>query len=188
MAVLIVGLFLFFGIHSVIFVAPDFRTQIIESRGAGFWKGSYSVISLIGFGLIIWGYILARDGSGQLFAPPSWGRTFAVAVIPISFILIQAANFGYGYIKHVVKHPMLWGTILWSLAHLLANGDVVSSILFAAFLIWSIVDLVFATRRSPAPAQTISIKADVISVVAGVLLTWLFVAFLHSWLIGVPLR
>jgi len=188
MTVFIIGLFLFFGIHSVIFVAPNWRAQLIEARGENFWKGSYSIISLIGLGLIIWGYALAREGSGQLFDPPGWGRGFAMAAIPVSLILIMAANFGYGYIKHISKHPMLVGTILWSLAHLLANGDVISSILFAAFMIWSIVDLVFAMRRPVGPLRALSIKADVYSVIAGIVLTGLFVAYLHSWLIGVSVR
>ncbi len=186
---LILGIVVFLGIHSVRIVAPAMRQQIIAQRGEGFWKGSYSLISIIGFVIIIWGFSLARLEGPQLFIPPVWGTHVTLLLMLFSFILLMASNLPAGRIKAATKHPMLVAIQLWAFGHLLANGDLASVILFGSFLVWSVFDRISENRRVPAddpsskPAP--AIRNDVIAIVVGAVIYVLFVWKLHLWLIGV---
>lgn len=184
MTILILGLMLFLGVHSVRILAAPFRNAQVAAN-PGRWKGLYSVISAVGLGLIIWGWIQFRPMASQLYDPPPWGRHAAMGLVWVAFVLLAGSNGPVGRIKATVRHPMLLGTILWSAGHLLANGDQASALLFGAFLVWAIVDLISALGRGePAPVVTKPI-ADVIAVVAGTALYAVFVVFLHRLLFGV---
>ena len=184
MTILILGLVLFFGIHAVRIVAGPFRdAQVAASPGR--WKGLYSLIAAAGLGLIIWGWMQYRLMAPQLYDPPVWGRHLAMALVLPAFILLAGANGPVGRIKATVRHPMLIGVILWSIAHLLANGDQASVMLFGAFLAFGVIDLISVLgRREPAPVAT-KPMADLIMVVAGTVLYALFVMFLHRVFFGV---
>lgn len=184
MTILIVGLVLFLGIHSVrIFAGPFRDAQVAASPGR--WKGLYSLGSAIGLGLIIWGWMQYRLMAPQLYDPPAWGRHASMALMLPAFILLAGANGPVGRIKAAVRHPMLIGIILWSAAHLMANGDQASALLFGSFLAYGLIDLVSALgRREPPPVAT-KPMADVIMVVAGTALYALFVLFLHRVFFGV---
>ena len=184
MTILILGLLIFLGVHSVRIFARPFRdAQVVASPGR--WKGLYSLVSAVGLGLIIWGWIVYRPAAPQLYDPPTWGRHVALGLVWAAFILLAGSNGPVGRIKAAVRHPMLIGVILWSMGHLLANGDQASALLFGAFLAWAAVDLFSALgRREPAPVVTRPI-ADLIMIVVGTALYALFVLFLHRFLFGV---
>jgi uncharacterized membrane protein len=184
MTILILGLVLFLGVHSVRILAAPFRdAQVAASPGR--WKGIYSVISAIGLGLIIWGWILYRPAAPQLYDPPAWGRHVTLPLVWIAFVLMPTANAPTGRIKATVRHPMLLGVILWSGGHLLANGDQASVLLFGAFLVWAVIDLISALgRKEPAPV-VVKPRSDVIAVAAGTVLWAAFVVVLHRLLFGV---
>ncbi len=130
-------------------------------------------------------HLSPRPAAPQLYDPPTWGRHAALGLVWIAFILLAGSNGPVGRIKATVRHPMLFGVILWSTGHLLANGDQASALLFGAFLAWAVVDLISALgRREPAPVVTRPI-ADLIMVVAGTALYALFVLLLHRLLFGV---
>ncbi len=184
MTILILGLVIFLGIHSVRILAKPFRDAQLAASPRR-WKGLYSLVSGLGFVLIILGWIQFRPAAPQLYDPPAWGRHATMGLVWIAFILLACSNGPVGRIKATVRHPMLLGTILWSAGHLLANGDQASAILFGSFLVWAIVDLISAiNRKEPAPVVTKPI-ADVIAVVAGTGLYLVFVFFLHRVLFGV---
>jgi uncharacterized membrane protein len=184
MTILILGLVVFLGIHSVRILAAPFRNAQIAANEKR-WKGLYSLVAAVGLGLIIWGWILYRPMAPQLYDPPMWGRKAAWGLVWIAFVLMAGANGPVGRIKATVRHPMLLGTIFWAAGHLLANGDQASVMLFGAFLVWAILDLISALgRREPAPVVTKPI-ADAIAVVAGTVLWAVFVFFLHRVLFGV---
>jgi uncharacterized membrane protein len=184
MTVLILGLVLFLGMHSVRIVAGAFRDAQVAAR-PGAWKGLYSLVSAVGLGLIIWGWMLYRPAAPVLYDPPVWSRHLALALVWPAFILLAGSNGPVGRIKATVQHPMLIGIILWSLAHLLANGDQASVLLFGAFLVYAVADLVSALgRKTPAPVAS-GILPDVIMVVAGTALYALFAFVLHRMLFGV---
>ncbi|ADG12097.1 NnrU family protein [Caulobacter segnis] len=184
MTILILGLVVFLGVHSVRIVAAPLRDGQIAANEKR-WKGLYALIAGLGFVLIILGWIAARPTAPQVYDPPTWGRHAAMGLVWIAFVLLAGSNGPVGRIKATVRHPMLLGTIAWAGGHLLANGDQASVILFGAFLAWAILDLISAlNRKEPAPVVTKPI-ADLIALVAGTVLYAVFVLGLHRLLFGV---
>ena len=186
---LIIGLVLFLGVHSVRIFAPEFRKTQIDVRGLNAWKGIYSVVSLIGFVILVWGYGIARQDPVVFWVAPLWmSHLVALLMIPV-MILLVASQAPAGRIKAAVKHPQLLAVKIWAVAHLLVNGDLASVVLFGAFLAWAVVDRISEKKRLRAGITSNPVagpvKWDIISVVGGLVLYVLFVAFLHKWLIGV---
>jgi len=185
MAILIAGLIIFLGIHSVRIVAPDWRTARIAAIGDGAWKGLYSLLSAVGLVLIIWGFGRARLDSAILYDPPVWTRHIALTLMLLSFIAMAVYIFPAGRLKPILKHPMLVSVKLWALAHLLANGDAASVVLFGSILAWAVWDRISVKRRgvaTPAPGPA---KWDAIAIVAAIVAYGLVVWKLHALLIGV---
>ena len=190
MLILIVGLILFLGMHSVRIVSPQFRDRVIAERGENTWKGIYTVVSIVGFGLIIWGFSIARFSAPILYTPPVWLAHITLLLMLISFVLLAVYGTPAGRIKAAVKHPMLLAVKVWAFAHLLANGDLASVLLFGGFLVWAIADRISVKRRFPSghepPVETGPVRNDIVAIVAGTAVYLLFVWKLHEWLIGVP--
>jgi uncharacterized membrane protein len=187
MSVLIAGLVLFFAVHSVGIVAPDFRARQVARMGIGRWKLAYSVISLVTLVLIIWGYGAARQEPIVLWSAPAWGRHVAALLSVLGFVLIAASYVPGTKIKEALGHPMTAGIGLWALGHLLASGRLNAVLLFGGFLVWS--GIVFATRRARDRAAGKqyppgSPSKDAIAAVAGVAFALIFAFFLHGPLIG----
>ncbi|MBE0619509.1 MAG: NnrU family protein [Burkholderiales bacterium] len=188
MTVLILGLIVFLGVHSTRIVADDWRTAQLKRLGEGAWKGIYSVVSLVGFGLIVWGFGLARQEPVVLWVPPTAMRHVAALLTLIAFILLAAAYVPRNAIKSRLHHPMLLGVKTWALAHLLANGRLADLVLFGAFLAWAVVCYIAAKKRDRAagtqyPAGTAAATAG--TAVVGIVLWALFAFWLHGVLIGV---
>lgn len=188
MAYLILGLFIFLGVHSVRIVADGWRTQTRSRLGELAWKGLFSVASLIGFGLLVWGFGLARQQPVQLWSPPPAMRHLAALLTLVSFVLLAAAYVPGNGIKARLHHPMVLAAKVWALAHLLANGNLAHVVLFGSFLVWAIFNFSAARRRDRAagtPYPPGSAGATAITVVAG-LGAWIaFALWLHGLLIGV---
>ena len=191
MTLLIVGLIIFLGIHSVSIVAPAWRDAQIARRGERAWKGVYSVVSLIGFLLLLYGYGAARQSSAMLYTPPAAMRHVALLLMLPVFPLLLAAYLP-GRIQSATRHPMLLAIMIWALAHLLANGTLADVLLFGAFLAWAVLDRMAVMRRTVphvvrgAPASKIN---DLIAVAGGLAIYAAFIMGVHLWLIGVsPLR
>ena len=187
MTLLLVGLVLFLGIHSVSIVAPGWRNAQVAARGEGAWKGIYAVTAGVGLGLLIYGYGLARQAPVVLYTPPGAMRHVALLLMVPVFPLLLAAYLP-GRIKSAAKHPMLLAVKVWALAHLLANGTLADVLLFGGFLAWAVADRISLKRRSvgaavvAAPGRPLN---DVIAVVGGLALYAATMMFLHRWLIGV---
>jgi len=182
---LIAGSILFFATH--FYSAFRSRMQGRDARermGIVRFMGAYSLLAGAGLGLMVWGYSLA-DPARLAFTPPAWGRHVTLALMLPAFILLVAAYAPRGSIKQTLKHPMLIAVILWSGGHLLANGEMRSLILFAGFLIYALIAIIAATGRPP-PVKRSSITGDLIAVVLGAALYYVFIQYLHPMLIGVP--
>lgn len=188
MIALVVGLLLLLGSHSVRIVADDWRSAQIARLGEGPWKGAITLASLVGLGLIVWGYGMTRHEPLVLWEPPLWTRHLAALLTVPAFILITAAYVPGTRMKQAVGHPMVLGVEIWALAHLIANGRLGDVVLFGAILVWAVVDFASARRRDRA-AGTVYRKGpfsrDVVAVVAGLLVWVLFVFVLHRWITGV---
>ncbi len=184
---LIIGITIFFATH----LYSSFRSRergrdIRERIGHGKYMGLYSLVTLVGLVFMVWGYGLARPSS-LLFNPPTWGAHANFAFMLPAFILLAASNSPDGYIKQILKHPMLYGILLWSAGHLLANGETNSAILFGSFFIYAVIDR-FAVMTRPASVKSASIWGDIIAIVVGVVLYWLMMKYLHPMLIGQAIR
>ena len=158
MWVLVLGLVLFLGPHSVRIVAPGLRDGFVASRGEGPWRGLYSLVSLAGFALIVWGYGMARLEAPLLYEPPAWMKHINMALMFFSFVALAASQFPPGRIKAALRHPMLVAVKIWAFGHLLANGDLAALLLFGAFLAWAVLDRISLKRRgdmgpAPGPAK-----------------------------------
>ncbi len=191
MVYLIAGLILFFGIHSLPMV-PATRSGLKAKLGESGYKGLFAVASAIGFALIVYGYGAARsDGSPLLYDPPVWMRHVTMLLMLPVFVFLIAAYVPCR-IKAALKHPMLVAIKAWALAHLLANGDLASVLLFGGFLIWAVVDRISLKRRGPGAGQLPFVTgragpmSDIGVILAGLLVYGLFVWKLHPLLIGVP--
>jgi uncharacterized membrane protein len=188
MGVLILGLVLFLGVHSVRIVADGWRTQVLAQRGEGAWKGLYSVLSIVGLVLVVWGYGLARQQPVVLWVPPVATRHIAALLTLVSFILLTAPYVPRNGIKARLHHPMVLGVKVWAFAHLLANGNLADVVLFGSFLLWSALSFRAARDRDRsagtvyAPGNT---GATVITVVVGTVAWVVFTLWLHVLLIGV---
>ncbi len=186
MTLLIVGLLLFLGIHSVSIVAPAWRDAQVARRGEGPWKGVYSLLSIAGFALLLYGYGVARQSPVVLYTPPRALRHVALVLMLPVFPLLFAAYLP-GRIKTAAKHPFLVAVKLWALAHLLANGTLADVLLFGGFLVWAVADRISLKRRPvrPVPGAPPRPFNDVIALIGGLAVYALFVLWAHQRLIGV---
>lgn len=188
MGVLVLGLILFLGVHSVRIVADGWRTQVLAQRGEGAWKGLYSVLSLAGLALMIWGYSLARQQPVVLWVPPVATRHIAALLTLFAFILMTAAYVPGNGLKARLHHPMVLGVKLWALAHLLANGNLADVVLFGAFLVWAVFCFRAARGRDRAAAAVVApgtASRTAITVAVGTVGWAVFSIWLHGLLIGV---
>ncbi len=188
MTLLIVGLALFLGIHSVAIAAPGLRAAAVARLGLNGWKGVYSLIAIAGFVLLCIGYGEARvTNPVWLWQPPKTMRHIALLLMLPVFPLLLAAYLP-GRIRTATKHPMLIATKLWALAHLLANGGLHDVLLFGGFLAWAVADRISLKRRAnvtPPPSAPASRWNDLVVVLGGLAIYVLFVGGLHKILIGV---
>ena len=188
MTYLILGLVVFLGVHSVRIVADGWRTRARRRLGAGTWKAAYSLLSLLGLALLIWGFGQAREQPHVLWLPPVGMRYVAGLLNLVAFVLLAAAYVPGNGIKARIHHPMTVGVMVWALAHLASTGMLAHLVLFGAFLLWAVLCFIAARRRDQAatvvyPAGRAS--ASVLTVALGVA-AWASVAFwLHGMLVEV---
>jgi uncharacterized membrane protein len=184
---LILGLILFIGAH----LLPTFtglKKAVIARLGDKGFKGVVTAPSLAGLALIIYGSVALRGAPENtlLWTPPAWGVTLAYALMFVSFVMFAAANFP-SKIRDAVKHPQVTALGVWALAHLFANGDLLSLLLFGAFLLFSIYDRISLARRNEqlkAPAN--GFGGDIKAIIGGGVLWAATVFWLHGWA-GAPL-
>jgi uncharacterized membrane protein len=188
MSALILGLLMFLGMHSARIFADGWRSQVVAQRGPGAWKGLYTVVSLVGFGLIVWGYGQARLAPHVLWASPAWTRHAAGLLVLLAMVLLVAAYVPGNGIKARLHHPMVLSVKVWALAHLLANNTLADVLLFGSFLLWAVLDFRSARQRDRLagtryPAGTLG--ATVVTVALGAALWAVFAFWLHALLFGV---
>ena len=188
MTALIVGLLIFLGVHSVRIFAEPWRTGVRARIGENAWKGAYSVASLAGFALLVWGYGQARLDPMPLWAPMLWARHLAALLMLVSFILLAAAYVPGNGIKARVHHPMVLGVKVWALAHLLANHTLADLLLFGGFLVWAVLCFRAARQRDRAAGTVYSpgsLPMTLVTVVAGTAAWAGFSFWAHAAWIGV---
>jgi uncharacterized membrane protein len=189
LGILIVGLAIFLATHVFVSLREP-RASMIERVGLPVYRGLFSIVSLAGLALIVWGYAQYRAHDLiQLWTPPAFMRHVTVGLVLFAVIFVVAAFFP-SHIRTSLKHPMLAGVKTWALAHLLSNGDLGSVLLFGTFLAWGVYARVAAKRRGdtgaaakPAPDGWMN---DIIVVVLGAAVFLALGFWFHPYVIGVP--
>jgi len=191
MTLLIGGLLLFIGVHLVP-TQPALRGALIGRIGEGAYKGAFSLLSAIGLVLLVFGYGHMQGlgrGNPQLWVPPIWTRHLAFLLMVPAMILLVAA-YVPSRIRSAVGHPMLTALMLWALAHLSANGDLASVLLFGSFLGYALFDRISVRHRaSPGPlgAAQGGHVGDAVAIGLGLALYAFMLFWAHAKLIGVAL-
>ncbi|MGE0765858.1 MAG: NnrU family protein [Hyphomicrobiaceae bacterium] len=189
MLLLIIGLVVFIGIH-ILPTTPDLRRAFADRFGEQAYKGAFSVVALIGFALIVYGYHKIQLHPGKnpvLWYAPHWGRHITMALMLPVFPLLVAAYLP-GRIAGVLRHPMVTAVKFWALAHLFVRGDLASLLLFVGLLAWAVYDRISLKRREAAGLVTVRagpVRNDVIAIVVGLVIYVVFVKWGHPLLIGV---
>jgi uncharacterized membrane protein len=188
MLLLIAGLLIFLGVHSLGVVAPEWRGRQVARMGEGPWKLAYSAVSLLGLFVVIWGYGVARGNPVVLWSAPAFARHLTALLTVIAFILVAAAYVPGTRIRAALGHPMTVGIALWALGHLLANGRLSALVLFGSFLAWAVIVYVVRRRRDRDAGRQYpagGLARDAIAVVIGVVLSVVFALYLHGPLTGI---
>ena len=188
MLMLVVGLVLFLGVHSTRIFADDWRSGMVARMGPLPWKGIYSVVSILGFIVLIWGFRMARQESLVLWTSPSWMKHVTALLMVFAFILFVSAYIPRNSFKARLHHPMVLGVKLWALSHLLSVGVAADVVLFGAFLVWAVLSFRAARQRDREnhtvypPGNAVGTS---IAVAAGLVAWSVFALLLHGPLIGV---
>jgi uncharacterized membrane protein len=189
MLLLVLSLVLFFLTHSLTLVAPGFRARMITSLGDGMWKGVYSLVSILAILFIAYAFDTARQVTGMLYYPPVWMSHISLTLMLLATICLMASVLPAGHIATKTKHPLVLSVKIWALAHLLANGETSSVILFVSFLAWGVVLRISLKRRERAgeivQRPFVSSRYDIIAIVSGIVVWIAIIWKLHEWLIGV---
>lgn len=188
MTYFILGLFIFLGTHSIRIFADNWRSSQISRLGANSWKLAYSLASVLGFGLLLWGFALARTESSMIWNPPPWTSHAAALLTIAAFMLMVAAYVPKNSIKAGVGHPMVLSVAFWAVAHLLANGRLVDLLLFGTFFLWAVLDYrasVQRDKKAHASYPVGTLLNTALTVVVGSAGWALFAGFLHVMLFGV---
>ncbi|MGL4812044.1 MAG: NnrU family protein [Beijerinckiaceae bacterium] len=189
MTLLIAGLMIFFAGHAVT-MARSLRASLIQAMGEGPYKLAYSAASAIGLVMIVWGFASYRaSGYIPVWTPPK-ALTHIALLLNVPVFILLAAAYLPGRIKTAAKHPMLLAVKIWATAHLLANGDLGSMLLFGAFLAWAVIARISAKKRGESiPGHALvapSARNDGLAIVVGLAAYALMAFWLHPLLIGVP--
>lgn len=188
MLILILGLMIFLGVHSLRIFADGWRSRQIERLGLKRWKAAYAVVATVGFVLICWGFGLARQHPVHLYTPPMALRHLNALLTLIALVLFFAARAPRNHLKAKLGHPQLLAVKTWAFGHLLATGMLHDVVLFGAFLLWAVVLFVVSRRRDRLTGTTYpagTLKGDALTALVGVGAWVLFAFWLHLWLIGV---
>jgi uncharacterized membrane protein len=189
MGYLIVGIAVFAGVHLFSMLLPDQRNAIKTRMGEGPYKGLYSLISLVGVALMIWGFWTVSSGptvNSGVYEPAPWARHVTMLLVLLGFISLSGFH-GTGYLKRWLRNPFSIGIAFWSVGHLMSNGMLHDVLLFGTFLILAVLDIFLSTVRGKRPGHDPKIRSDLAAVVSGVVLYAVFLFGFHPYVLNAPI-
>ncbi|WP_421849940.1 NnrU family protein [Marinomonas sp.] len=189
MLILVLGLIIFFSVHSVRLIAPKWRESSMARHGEMRWKMRFGMITLIAFGLIIMGYMQVRIEPVWLWFPPVWTRHLAGLLVLVALFFVGSALVPNTTMKKKVGYPMLIAVKIWAFAHLISNGTLADVIIFGSFLVWSIVSFAVYRRRDRKAGvvrdQESGVQFDLAAFTFAMVSWFAIVFYLHQAIIGV---
>lgn len=189
MLILVIGLVIFFCLHSVRLVAPQWREKSMAAHGAMRWKMRFGMVTLIATAFIVMGYMQVRLEPVWLWFPPVWTRHLAGLLVLVALFFVGSALVPNTTMKKKVGYPMLIAVKVWAFAHLISNGTLADAIIFGSFLVWSIVSFAVYRRRDRKAGvvrdQESGVQFD-LAAFTFAMVSWFAIAFyLHQAIIGV---
>ena len=206
MEMMILGLILFLGSHSVGIFAPLWREKTVGKIGLNPYKGITSLVALAGIILIVKGHDNALDSLTWGWAPPLFTKHLTVLLMLFALIMLVSSFVPNNHIKAKLKHPMILGVKIWAFSHLICNGEGANVILFGSFLVWAVLDFRSVRQKDRLASQADTVNhfpgvADqtinsapipqpstfntLLCIVLGALIWLALVAYLHNLLFGV---
>ncbi len=180
---LIGGLAVWIIVHLVPAVSPALRLRLVDALGENGYRGLFALSVLAGLVCIVIGWRTTIPQS--VYLPPAWGRELSYLLMFFSVVLFGASH-ARTNIKQVVRHPQLTAVLLWAIAHLLANGDTRSLVLFGALGLWALVEIPLLNRRDGPwqKAERASLKSEAIGATVAVIV-YIVLMLLHPYFAGV---
>ena len=136
---------------------PRVRARLVSRLGEARYRLLYGLLSLAVMAWVISAAL--RAPTLILWWPAEWHALVPVFTMPASLALIASAALSpnplsinmrsltyrpeHPGVVSITRHPMLWGFVLWAFSHLVANGDLVSAILFGGLGLFAL----FGMRR-----------------------------------------
>ncbi|MGC1510801.1 NnrU family protein [Ketobacter sp.] len=185
MVLMHMGIVLWIGVHLIPSFAPGIKRRWKQALGQNGYMASFSMLLVLALVLIVMGWRTAIPG--YIYALPITVNLIALLTMWLAAILFVSAKLPT-HIKRVIRHPQLLGVVLWSVAHLLANGDTRSVTLFGSMLVWAGLQMYSINRRDGQWLRPNAppLKADLILIVIGTVV-YLALIYLHPYISGVPL-
>ena len=189
MLILVIGLVIFFCLHSVRLVAPQWREKSMASHGAMRWKMRFGMVTLLATAFIVMGYMQVRLAPVWLWFPPVWTRHLAGLLVLVALFFVGSALVPNTTMKKKVGYPMLIAVKIWAFAHLISNGTLADVMIFGSFLVWSIISFAVYRRRDRKAGvvrnQESGVQFD-LAAFTFAMVSWFVIAFyLHQAIIGV---
>ena len=147
MTILVIGIALWSAVHFLPSVTPTLRDRLIDEMGPGPYRAIFSIVAAIALALIVWGYRSADFI--YVYDPPVWGVHVNNTLMLLAVYLMGVGG-AKGWLATKLRHPMLLGVCAWAVAHLLANGDEASILLFGGMLLWALGMIFMLNRRTGA--------------------------------------
>ncbi|TVS11355.1 MAG: hypothetical protein EA419_08345 [Wenzhouxiangella sp.] len=181
MAWLVIGMILFIGVHLAGSVRA-WREPMVERFGEWPYKGVYALIALIG--LVLAGFGYGRADPEWVWAPVVFGHEVAAALMPLAVVLLVAAYVPTN-IKRLTAHPMLWGVVLFAIAHLLVRGHWAAIVLFGGLGLYSLIAMALGSVRGERPSNKVQpFWKDAVVIAVGLVL-YVVLLLAHPVLFGV---
>lgn len=191
MLILVIGLVIFFCLHSVRLVAPQWRESSMKEHGEMRWKMRFGLLTLMSTAFIVMGYMQMRIEPIWLWFPPVWTRHLAGLLVLVALFFVGSALVKNSTMKNKMGYPMLIGVKIWAFAHLISNGTLADVMIFGSFLVWSIVSFAVNRRRDRLAgvvyeqSEDSSVPANLIAFVFAMMSWFTIVFYLHQAIIGV---
>lgn len=179
---LILGVLLWSAVHLFPSIFPAKRTQWMETMGNAY-QGLFALAAALTLVLIVVGW--RNTVPAMIYSPPAWGRHLAMLLMLVAIILFGASH-AKSRIKRVIRHPMLTGVMLWGIAHLLANGEIRSTVLFGGLTVWALISIYFINRRDGAwekPEMAVT-WIDELKLLGIAVVVYGILLFLHPYFTG----
>jgi uncharacterized membrane protein len=184
MFLMILGLALWTAVHLAPCYLREPRQKAIDKIGEKGWKAVAALLLALSIVLIVQGWGPAAAW-GVVWTPPSF-MTHINNLLMLGAFYVFGAGAAKANASRFIRHPQLTAVKIWALAHLLANGEVRSILLFGGLLAWAVVNVIALNKRDgkgprpePYPRRN-DIRHAIVSLVLFVV-----VAAVHPWLFGV---